>query len=57
MNKIQLSNINGIPVEDVGELKKILEPFNNECKINAIRVFYEPMNGGKAAKLEIALVA
>lgn len=54
-NEVQLSNIDGTPVENVGELKKILEPFTDECKINAIRVFYKPMNNG--ASLKIALVA
>lgn len=55
-DKVQLSNIDGTIVENVGELKKILKPFKDECKINNLRVFYKPINDGKNTKLEITLV-
>jgi len=52
MNEIELSNKNGIPVSTVGELKKLLLPFMDECPINNISVFYIG-SGTDGAKLSI----
>lgn len=56
-DKIELNNsFDGKPINTVGELKRILEPFMDDCKLNDIRVRYIPINGNADAKLEIALV-
>ena len=52
---IELSNINGLPIETVGELEEILKPFTNECRITPLHVFYKGINGNKSAELIIAL--
>jgi hypothetical protein len=54
-NKIKLTNKDGVPVENVGELLELLAPFREETKITPLHLFYIPMNGGKSARLEIKI--
>lgn len=56
-NKVELSNKNGQPISNVGELKEILEPFIDSCEITGLHVFYRPTTDDfkGSAKLEIKL--
>lgn len=58
MESVQLSNKNGVPISNVGELREILEPFIDTCEINAVQVFYHPLTCEPRgpAKLEIRVV-
>lgn len=43
MEKVELSNKDGIPITNVGELKRVLEPFIDSCEISPTHVFYVPL--------------
>ena len=47
MDKIQLNKT----VSTVGELKKLLSPFRDECRITPQNIYYIPMSDGSGARL------
>lgn len=57
MKKVELTNSRGTPITEIGELKRIIEPFVDSCEITPVNIFYVPLtNDFKGpAKLEIAL--
>jgi len=55
MPEIGISNSYGFPVETVGELKQLLSPFTDECRITPHHVFYKEMNDGESAELIIKI--
>lgn len=56
MKKIELNNNEQRPVQTVGELKGIIEPFVGKIKISPVRVYYI-FDGVRPARLEIKQAA
>jgi hypothetical protein len=52
MKEMEISNKNGMPVINVGELKELLVPFKDGCPVDPISVFYT-MDGLNCIKLSI----
>lgn len=54
-DKIELTNKDGVPIENVGELLELLAPFREKTEITPLHLFYISINGSKSARLEIKI--
>lgn len=54
MKRIELNlNVDNAPISTIGELRKAISPFTNECEITPIRMYYLFDSDGAIIKIEL----
>lgn len=54
MDKIELYlNVDKLPISTIGELKKVISPFTEECKITPLRIYYTFGSDGAIIGIEL----